>query len=144
MPREDCDSQHVPMAIGDDNPSVSEALAHQHGGADIDDLADDESLDLVLATRFSVLLIFLQARAARIKILYHLFMRPYAAEEVWLRSLAEKLHMDEDVVSKQLAVCKIDVARSKGTDYVKIPGPKILKDAHRGWLRSRCAGTAAR
>src|SRR5665213_736755 len=60
--------------------------------------------------------------------LYHLFARPLPGEEVWLASLVEALHMDYSAVVKQLRVCNIPLQRSKGYDYIRVPGPGILKN----------------
>ena len=46
---------------------------------------------------------------------------------MWLGSLVDALNMNYSAVVKHLGVCNIPVQRSKGYDYIRVPGPAILK-----------------
>lgn len=70
----------------------------------------------------------MQLRDVRVKLLYHLFYRPLPGEEVWLVSLAEALGVEYGVLVEQLKVCHIEIARTRGADYILVPGPDFLRD----------------
>ena len=89
---------------------------------------DDDQMQKVWGFVWLRLSVCMQLRDVRVKLLYHLFYRPLPGEEVWLVSLAEALGVEYGVLVEQLKVCHIEIARTRGADYILVPGPDFLPD----------------
>lgn len=75
----------------------------------------------------------MQSRALRVKLLYHLFVRPLPGEEVFVVSLAEAIGVDKHnseamaALYEQLRICSIATFRNGKHDMIRVPGPKELR-----------------
>lgn len=68
-----------------------------------------------------------QLREERKRLLFNLYRRKFAGEEVWLKTLAGDVDIKQSVVKDLLEECEIDVDTHNRHDYVKVPGPDVLR-----------------